>query len=209
MGAGKGYPDPEDKMRLGGILAKPFKVALSSPGEGAAMRSKLIRLIALFIAMPAMLAIILGVISVAVPLGSVQATPGSGISRELLGRATLDPFRINQPPDFLIQSKSEKDVTVEKVTIPPGGHSGWHTHPGPAFVIVTEGQVQVTFFTKEEGCIKRVFGPDEPEQAFFEAPHQVHIGRNEGDVDAVIYVTRFNIPIEGEVTDSSPKNPGC
>jgi hypothetical protein len=209
MEAGKGYPDPEDKMRLRRILPKHFRAALSSLGERAATSSKGIRPISLFTAMLAMLAIILGVIGVAVPLGSVQATPGAGISRELLGRATLDPFRINQPPDFLIQSKSEKDVAMEKVTIPPGGHSGWHTHPGPGFVIVTEGQVQITFFTKEEGCIKRVFGPDEPEQAFFEAPHQVHIGRNEGDVDAVIYVTRFNIPIEGEITDSSPENPGC
>jgi hypothetical protein len=54
-----------------------------------------------------------------------------------------------------------------------------------------------------------VFGPDEAEQALFEPPNQVHIGRNEGDVDAVAYVTRFNIPVGGEITDSSPKNPGC
>jgi quercetin dioxygenase-like cupin family protein len=86
-----------------------------------------------------MLAII-SAIGIAVPLGSVQATPGSGISRELLGRATLDSFRSNQPPDFLIHSKSEKDVTIEKVTIPPGGHTGWHSHPGPAFAIVTKGK---------------------------------------------------------------------
>jgi mannose-6-phosphate isomerase-like protein (cupin superfamily) len=149
------------------------------------------------------------VIGIAVPLRSVQATPGSGISRELLGRATLDSFRINQPPDFLIHSKSEKDVTIEKITIPPGGHSGWHSHPGPSFAIVTEGQVKVTFFIEKDGCVERVFGPDEPEQAFFEPPNQVHIGRNEGDVDAVIYVTRMNIPVGGEITDSSPENPGC
>jgi hypothetical protein len=209
METGKGYPDPEDKTWSGRILAKPFRAALCSLGEGAATRSKPIRPIALFIAMLAMLAVILGVIGIAVPLRSVQATPGSGISRELLGRATLDPFRINQPPDFLIQSKSEKDATMEKVTIPPGGHSGWHSHPGPGFVIVTEGQVKVTFFTEKDGCVERAFGPDEPEQAFLEPPNQVHIGRNEGDVDAVIYVTRFNIPVGGEITDSSPGDPGC
>jgi hypothetical protein len=145
---------------------------------------------------------ILSVISVAVSLRSVQATPGSGISRELLGRATLDSFRINQPPDFLIHSN-------EKVTIPPGGHSGWHSHPGPSFAIVTEGQVKVTFFTEKEGCVERVFGPDEPEQALFGSPNQVHIGRNESDVDAVVYITRFNIPVGGEITNSSPGNPGC
>ena len=199
----------EDKTRLGGILAKPFRAALRSLGEGAAPRSKPSRSIALVIAMPAILAIILGVIGVAVPLGSVQARPGSGTSRELLGRATLEPFRINQPPDFLIDSESEKEVAMQKVTISPGGHTGWHTHPGPVLAIVTEGQVKVTFFTEKDGCVERAFGPDEPEQAFLEPPNQVHIGRNEGDVDAVIYVTRFNIPVGGEITDSSPGDPGC
>ncbi len=72
-----------------------------------------------------------------------------------------------------------------------------------------EGQIKYTSFTEKEGCVERVFGPDEAEQALFEPPNQVHIGRNEGDVDAVAYVTRFNIPVGGEITDSSPKNPGC
>jgi hypothetical protein len=91
----KGYPSPEDKTRLGEIVMKPFRAALRSLGEGAATRSKASGLLALFIAMLAMLAVIVGMIGVAGPLGSVQATPSSGISRELLGRATLDPFRIN------------------------------------------------------------------------------------------------------------------
>jgi hypothetical protein len=159
--------------------------------------------------MLAMLAIILGVIGVAVPLGSVQATPGSGTSLENFGRATVDPFRISQPPDFLIHSKSEKDVSIEKVTIFPGGHTGWHTHPGPILAIVTEGQIKHTRFTEKEGCIERMFGPSEAEQAFIGTPNQVHMARNEGDVDAVLYIARFNIPVEGEITDSSPGNPGC
>jgi hypothetical protein len=180
-----------------------------NPGEVAATRSKPSRPLALVIAMLAMLAIIISAIGIAVPLGSVHATPGSGISRELLGRATFDSFRINQPPDFLIHSASEKDVTIEKVTIPPGGHTGWHSHPGPGFAIITEGQIKYTSFTEKEGCVERVFGPDEPEQTLVEPPNQLHIGRNEGDVDAVAYVTRFNIPVGGETTDSSTKNPGC
>jgi quercetin dioxygenase-like cupin family protein len=130
-------------------------------------------------------------------------------SLENFGRATVDPFRISQPPDFLIHSKSEKDVSIEKVTISPGGHTGWHTHPGPILAIVTEGQIKHTRFTEKEGCIERMFGPSEAEQAFIETPNQVHMARNEGDVDAVLYITRFNIPVEGEITDSSPGNPGC
>jgi hypothetical protein len=54
-----------------------------------------------------------------------------------------------------------------------------------------------------------MFGPGEAEQAFIEVPNQVHMARNEGDVAAVLYITRFNIPIGGEITDSSSGNPGC
>jgi hypothetical protein len=54
-----------------------------------------------------------------------------------------------------------------------------------------------------------MFGPGDAEQAFVEVPNQVHMARNEGDVDAVLYITRFNIPVGGEITDSSPGNPGC
>jgi hypothetical protein len=165
MEMGKGYPDPEDKMRLRRILPKHFRAAVSSLGEGAATRSKAIRPISLFIAMVAMLAIILVVIGVAVPLRNVQATPSSGVSVENFGQATLDPFRINQPPDFMIDSESETEVAIQKVTITPGGHTGWHTHPGPILAIVTEGQINHTRFGKKDGCIERVFGPGESEQA--------------------------------------------
>ena len=209
MEMGKGYPDPEDKMRLRRILPKHFRAAVSSLGEGAATRSKAIRPISLFIAMVAMLAIILVVIGVAVPLRNVQATPSSGVSVENFGQATLDPFRINQPPDFMIDSESETEVAIQKVTITPGGHTGWHTHPGPILAIVTEGQINHTRFGKKDGCIERVFGPGESEQAFVEVPNQVHMARNKGDVDAVLYIARLNIPVGGEITDSSPKNPGC
>ena len=209
MEMGKGYPDPEDKMRLRRILPKHFRAAVSSLSEGAATRSKAIRPISLFIAMVAMLAIILVVIGVAVPLRNVQATPSSGVSVENFGQATLNPFRINQPPDFMIDSESETEVAIQKVTITPGGHTGWHTHPGPIVAIVTEGQINHTRFGKKDGCIERVFGPGESEQAFVEVPNQVHMARNKGDVDAVLYIARLNIPVGGEITDSSPKNPGC
>jgi hypothetical protein len=202
METGKGYPDPaEDKMLLRRILPKHFRAALSSLGEGAATSSKGISPISLFIAMLAMLAIILVVIGVAVPLRNVQATPSSGVSIENFGQATLDPFRINQPPDFMIDSESGKEVAIQKVTITPGGHTGWHTHPGPILAIVTEGQIKHTRFSEKEGCIERVSGPDEGEQAFVEVPNQVHMARNKGDVDAVLYIARLNIPVGGEITD--------
>jgi hypothetical protein len=209
MSTQKGHQDTGLKMRVWGILPKRFRAASDSPGTGGARRSKPIRPISLVIVMLAMLATILGVIGLSVPSGSVQATPGSGISAQVLGRATLGPFRFNLPPDFLIHSRDDKDIAVQKIAIAPGGHSGWHTHPGLSFAIVTEGQVKVTRFTEKDGCIAQVFGPDEPEQVFFEVANEVHIAENVGTGDAVIHAMRLNFPVGGAITDSSPADPGC
>jgi quercetin dioxygenase-like cupin family protein len=177
---------------MGYIVTKRFRVA----------RAPLIAILT-------MLTITLGVIGVTVRLGIVQATPSSGVSVENFGQATLNPFHINQPPDFMIQSESETEVAIQKVTISPGGHTGWHTHPGPILAIVTEGQIKHTRFTEKGSCIERVFGPGESEQAFVEVPNQVHMARNKGEVDAVLYIARLNIPVGGKITGSSPRNPGC
>ena len=32
------------------------------------------------------------------------------------------------------------DTAYQQLTIAPGGHTGWHTHPGPTFVAVAQGE---------------------------------------------------------------------
>jgi hypothetical protein len=200
MNTQQGHSATEKKTRLWGILPKRFRTV---------RRGKPIRPISLLIATLATLAAVLGVIGLVVPVGSVQATPGDGASTELLGRITLGPFSVNQPPDFLIDSESEKDVAITKTTLAKGGHSGWHTHPGLTIAIVTEGKVRLTRFTEEDGCIAQVFGPDELEQGFVEVPNEVHISENVGEGPAVVQAIRLNFPVGGDITDSSPEDPGC
>jgi hypothetical protein len=168
-----------------------------------------VRSISLLIATFATLAVVLGVIGIVLPVGSVQATPGEGASSEVLGRITLGPFSVNQPPDFMIQSGNEKDVAITTVTLAAGGHSGWHTHPGVTIAIVTEGKVSLTHFTEEHGCAVQVFGPDEPEQGFVEVANEVHIVENVGEGPAVLQAIRLNFPVGGAITDYSPEDPGC
>jgi hypothetical protein len=158
--------------------------------------------------MLAMLATILGVIGLTVPMGSAQATTGDGASTELLGRMTIGPFLVTQPPDFMIYS-GKKDVAMTKITIDEGGHSGWHTHPGLTIVIVEQGRLELTRFTEEDSCIAQVFGPDEPEQGFVEVANEVHIAKNVGEGPAVLQAIRLNFPVGGDITDSSPEEPDC
>lgn len=137
--------------------------------------------------------------------GTVLATPGLNFGLAVLGSATLEPFRLHQP-GFTVRSKNATDVVIGELTIEVGGHTGWHTHPGPTFVTVAKGRVEVTILT-ENGCTKEVFGPGE---GFPEAGNEVHIARNVGEEQVVAYVTFLAVPTpDGEILDPTPADPGC
>ena len=203
MDTQKGHPDTGRRQQLWGVLPKPFGAALRLPRDRGAMRGKPIRPMSLIIATLAMLATILGVIGIVAPAGSVQATPGTGTSLENLGRATLGPFRIilESEPDPL--SADTTDVTTHKVTMEVDGNSGWHIHPGLTFGIITQGQVEFTRFTKD-GCVKQVFGSGE---GFVEPANEVHIARNVGEEQLVMYLTRLNIPVGERLPTPVPTSP--
>jgi quercetin dioxygenase-like cupin family protein len=76
------------------------------------------------------------------------ATPPDGLTAEQLGKSGQDPFDVNvasidqaQKWDLKLNSKSESDVYIMRNTIAPGGNLGWHSHPGPTIVTVTQGSV--------------------------------------------------------------------
>jgi hypothetical protein len=144
-------------------------------------------------------------------VGTVLATScvnfGNGSQLCVLGSATLDPFRLRQP-GFAIRSKDTTDVVIGELTIEVGGDTGWHTHPGPTFVTVAQGSVEVTILT-ENGCTKGVFGPEEDETGFVEAGNEVHIARNVGDKPVVAYVTFLAVPVpDGQILDLA-EDPEC
>jgi quercetin dioxygenase-like cupin family protein len=120
-------------------------------------------------------------------------------------RAPLDPYRIHQLPDFMIHSNARKDIVFQNVVFAPGP-GPWHTHPGPSFVYVVEGEIKVERFTKKEGCTETpVFGPG---SAYFEVADQVHRAVVVSAQSAVLVVTRFNIPVGAPFTIMAA-DPGC
>jgi quercetin dioxygenase-like cupin family protein len=119
-------------------------------------------------------------------------------------RAPLDPFRIRQLPDFLIRSKARTDIVIQRSVFAPGPGM-WHTHPGPSFVYVIEGQIKLDRFTKG-GCTETpVFGPG---SAYSEIGNEVHRAVVVSHEPAVVLVTRFNIPVGGAITIPAA-DPGC
>jgi quercetin dioxygenase-like cupin family protein len=197
----KGHPSTKQKTRLWRVVQEPFRPALGFSSEGGRRLSN-----PYFYLYPVLaVAAILGVIAMAVSVGTVLATPGSGFTRTVQGSATLEPFRVHTD-DFEIQSKNTTDVVMAKFTVDVGGDTGWHTHPGPTLITIAKGQFKLINFTEEDGCTEQVFGPGE---GFVESPNVVHIGRSVGEEPVVGYVTFLNVPVGGAPLDPSPEAPDC
>jgi quercetin dioxygenase-like cupin family protein len=71
------------------------------------------------------------------------------------------------------------EVTMLKITIPPGGETGWHLHPIHVFAHVLKGRLTVEL----EGGRSVSLGEGE---SFAEAIHTMHNGRNRGTDDVVL-----------------------
>ena len=74
------------------------------------------------------------------------------------------------------------DTAYQQLTIPPGGFTGWHTHPGPTFVAVAQGEG--TLYHGMSGCpsVKYATGA-----GFMQPSTEVHNMRNEGSTPLVLW----------------------
>ena len=70
-------------------------------------------------------------------------------------------------------------------TIAPGGTFGWHSHPGPSIVVVKAGALTL-YHGDDPTCTPHVITAG---SGFVDDGGQVHVVRNEGSVDALVYVT--------------------
>ncbi|MFN2469436.1 MAG: cupin domain-containing protein [Gaiellaceae bacterium] len=91
------------------------------------------------------------------------------------------------------------------MTIAPGGHTGWHTHPGPVVVTVKTGTL--TFYdANDQECRPRPFNAGE---AFVDrGGGHVHIARNEGTVPLEFWATYFVPGPAGSAFREDAPSPG-
>ena len=128
-------------------------------------------------------------------------------------RATLDPYKIHQLPDFMMHSKATADIVIQRSVFLPGP-GFWHIHPGPSFIIVLEGKIKIERFSRKAGCtVSQVYEPDpnnDPNKTngYFEVANEVHRAVVVSTEPAVLLVARFNIPVGGVFT-IPVDDPGC
>lgn len=146
----------------------------------------------------------LAAIGAAVYGGKVLATPPTtpGFSGTTLAKATLADLDIkaDSGSDDLwkakLKTKGDSDLYVQQNTWDPslcGGcipSSGWHTHPGPSFVIVTQGTVTV-YEGDDPTCTPHVYSANGTNAFLDIGGGAVHIIRDESGAVAKTVVVQL------------------
>ena len=117
-----------------------------------------------------------------VVLRVARATPGRTISTTILsGPAELDEIHVISGDDdeqsVKIKTKGLSDVYVVRNVIAPGGHTGWHSHPGPSIISVVSGEATEYHAGNPDGVVHATG------TAFVDDGEGAHIVYNEGTVD--------------------------
>lgn len=141
--------------------------------------------------------------ALAVPVGVAAATPPVGLTPTLLAKGTFDQRLKVNSSNIKAKFKQPSDFVVVDIAVAPGGTTGWHTHPGPALVVVKEGRFTL-YNGDDPHCRPHRYGPG---QSFVdEGGDHVHLGRNETDRPVRLVVT-FIVP-RGANTFIDADDPG-
>ena len=116
------WKDQSTHTPRGGAAVVPS--APSEKGKGGEVKSKWVW------------ALLLSVLGAAVYGGTVLATPPSGLTNVPLARGI-------DVSNGTIPLQVGTDVAMSKITVIPGGSSGWHSHPGGAIIVVKTGTLTV------------------------------------------------------------------
>src|SRR6516225_2471018 len=130
------------------------------------------------------------------------------VSSHLIGRGTYDRFKVQTEEfghglfDYMAQAKPAIDMVVQTHDYAPGASTGWHTHPGPVFITVTEGQL--TFYEVDDPtCSPTVVKAGE---GYVDTGHG-HIGRNEtanAAKDVAVVIAPVGAPFRSELPAPGP-----
>jgi quercetin dioxygenase-like cupin family protein len=121
-----------------------------------------------------------------VAVGIAWATPGSGItSTNIAGPSLLlGNLKVKSESDINeveFEAKGASDVWVVQNVVAPGGHTGWHSHPGFSIISVVAGQA-TEYRSDEPGGIVHPAGTS----FIDEGGDHAHLVANEGITNLVL-----------------------
>jgi hypothetical protein len=120
--------------------------------------------------------------------GVARATDAFQFISVTLSRSTFEEIDVKTHVNdhkVDIKTKGRSDVYVLQNRILPGGHTGWHSHPGPSIVSVISGTASL-YDGDDPSCTAATYAAG---LGFVDrGGGHVHILRNEGSVDLVVTV---------------------
>ena len=149
---------------------------------------------------------VVAVIGVGLFVGTALGTPASGVSAET-ARAPLGELKFHSKfandAKVRLHTKGDVEVITQRIVAEPGATFGWHSHPGDNISVVLRGAITLYH---DEACTQGItYGPG---SAFTTHPGQVHLARNEGTEQLVLYATylapRTSHPLPARIDEPSP-----
>lgn len=121
-------------------------------------------------------------------------TAASGVSRtDIVPQATFDVGKIKRETgswEFELEAKPALEIVVRRHVYQANSYTGWHKHPGPVLIQVTQGTV--TFYEADDpNCTPIVVREGE---TYVDVGEHGHIGRNEGSTEAIDHTVLFGPP---------------
>jgi quercetin dioxygenase-like cupin family protein len=145
-------------------------------------------------------------------VGAALATPSIGVTAETARGPVVDrqlDFHVKFDPRTWVKVKTKGQIEIanQRIVAEPGATFGWHSHPGPTIVTVLRGTLTLYHATD---CTHGVdFGPG---TSFSNLPPEIHLARNEGADELVIYASYIvplkTPPVALRIDQPSP-GPGC
>jgi len=155
----------------------------------------------------------LGVLGAAVYGGIALATPPTqGVTTTILAKALFDDINVKAktvPADVWkaeLKTRGLSDVYAVDNKIPPGGNTGWHTHPGPSLILVVSGTV-TNYMSDDPSCTPHAYSAG---QGFIdEGSGDVHILRNESSTTTAETIAVQLLPTGAARKTDAPAPGNC
>ena len=126
-----------------------------------------------------------GPVSQSVVIGVPRSATATRTVRVRVGRRVVTRrvrFTYQTVTPLMTCGSTPCDTAYQQLTIQPGGHTGWHTHPGPTFVAIAQGEG--TLYHGISGCPSHKYGVG---AGFMQPATEVHNMRNEGTTPLVLW----------------------
>lgn len=103
-----------------------------------------------------------------------------------------------------VEIEDPSEVVMAKVTLEPGASVGWHSHPGPAIVVIASGELTIV---RASDCARFTYREG---QSFIDPGHgNEHIAFNASESDqTVVHVAYLEVP-EGAGPTLPAEAPDC